>query len=331
MLLRILKSNQAFHFILIPLMASLLWLPSLLKPETYPFFQGEDMMPLYRPVAWLMAQSAFLNSIMPLAMLVLLAFLIIRLNIQYAFIRIRTFLPASLLIFITSGLISLHAMHPVYFAVFFLLFAIDRIFDSYEKDNIHSNAFDASILISIGSLFYLPLLFFFPLVWIGILVIHRQIKWRDFVLSILGLLPPWLFSFAGYFISNKFLDFLLVLEKNITSENGFLTGNIQLQIYLGLLVIITLLGSVFLLAQYDEKKISSRKFFQVFFFVFLISLILILVVPAVSQEIFIILSIPLSYLISNYLVFMKRKFWGEVLIYILVAGVIYLQFGKQYF
>ena len=326
MLLRVLKTNQAYHFILIPLMAALLWLPSLIRPETYLFYSGEDMMPLYRPVAWLMAQSKFLNSIVPLIMLVLLSFLAIRLNIQYAFIRIRTFLPASLLIFITSGLISLHAMHPVYFAVFFLLFAIDRIFDSYEKNKIHSNAFDASLLISIGSLFYLNLIFFFPVVWIGLLIIHKQIKWRDFILPLVGLILPWIFTFTVYFFSNRLLDFLIILEKNIFSSNNFLAGNISLQVYLGLLVLITLLGSFFLLSQYDEKKISSRKFFQVFFFVFLISLVLIVVIPAVSQEIFIILAIPLSFLIANYLVFMKRGFWGELILYLLLAGVIYLQF-----
>lgn len=329
MLLRVLKTNQAYHFVLIPLMAVLLWMPSLIKPEAYPFYAGENMMPLYLPVAWLMAQSSFMNSIMPLVMLVLLAFLTIRLNIQYAFIRIRTFLPASLLVFITSGLISLHAMHPVYFAVFFLLFAIDRIFNSYEKNNIHSNAFDGGLLISIGSLFYMNLLFFFPIVWIGLFVIHKQIKWRDFVLPILGFLPPWLFAFTGYFFSNGFLDFLVILEKNFTSDNNFITGKLPLQIYLGFLVIITLFSSFFLLAQYDEKKISSRKFFQVFFFIFLISLVLIIAVPAVSREIFIILAIPLSFLISNYLVFMKRRFWGEVILYLMLAGVIYLQFVSE--
>jgi hypothetical protein len=31
-------------------------------------------------------------------------------------------------------------------------------------------------------------------------------------------------------------------------------------------------------------------------------------------------------LISNYLIHMKRQFWGEVFLYILIGGVIYLQF-----
>jgi hypothetical protein len=80
------------------------------------------------------------------------------------------------------------------------------------------------------------------------------------------------------------------------------------------------------LSQYDGKRISSRRFFKVFFWIFLISTILIVANPAVSQEIIIILALPLTYLISNYLIFMKRQTLGEVIIYILAAGVIYLQF-----
>ena len=327
MLLRALKTNHAYHFVLIPLMAVLLWLPSLIRPEPYLFYVGEDMMPLYRPVAWLMGKSLFLNSIIPLVLLVLLAFMSIRLNIQYAFIRVRTFLPASLLVFLASGLTRLHTMHPVYFAAFFLLFAVDRIFDSYEKNKIHSNSFDAAFLISIGSLFYMNLIFFFPMVWAGLLVIHRQLKWRDFVLPLLGLLLPWLFTFVAYFFFNNFLDLLVIIEKNIVTENDFPVNNIPFLVYLCFLGLVTLLASVFLLVQYDEKKISSRKFFQVFFFVFLIPFILILVAPAVSHEIIIILSIPLSFLITNYLVFMKRRLVGELILYILLAGIIYLQFA----
>jgi len=329
MLLRFLKTNHAYHFILIPLMAVLLWIQSLVKPEIYSFYTGEDMMPLYRPVAWLMAQNPYLNSIVPLILLVLLAFLLIRLNIQYSVIHIRTFLPASLLVFITSGMISLHSMHPVYMAVFFLLFAIDRLFDSYEKDKIHSNAFDAGLLISIGSLFYMNLLFFFPVTWISIFIIHKQLKWRDFVLPVLGFMLPWLFTFTGYFFVNRVSDLLVILQNNIISENNLLRGNIPLQVYWGFLVFITLISSFFLLLRYGEKRISSRKFFQVFFFVFLIPIILIIVVPAVSSEIFLILAIPLSFLISNYLIFMKRKFWGEIVVYLLLAGVIYLQFIQR--
>ncbi len=329
MLLRVLKSNHAFHFLLIPVMAALLWLPSLITPEPYPFFEGEASMPLYRPIAWLMEQSPEANRILPLVLLVTLAFLAIRLNIQYAFIRVRTFLPANLLIILSSALLPVHAMHPVYLAVFFLLFAIDRLFDSYEKEKIHANAFDAGILISLGSLFYFNLIFLFPVVWIGLRIIHKQISWRDIVLPLLALAIPWLFTFSGYWIANELSDLIVVIEQSIFSPKSFVLGmeNIAVLAFLGLIALITFLASLFFLARFDEKKISSRKYFQVFFFIFLFPLILLLVVPAVSYEIFLILSLPLSFLLSNYFVFMKSRFWGNLIVYLLLAGAVYLQFA----
>jgi hypothetical protein len=80
-----------------------------------------------------------------------------------------------------------------------------------------------------------------------------------------------------------------------------------------------------MLSQYDGKKISSRKYFKAFFWVFLITCITGVANPGVSQEIIVLVAIPLTYLISNYLIYMKRQIWGEIFLYILVAGIIALQ------
>lgn len=326
MLLRILKTNQAYHFILIPFIGILLWLPSLIDPVPYPYYAGEDMMLLYKPIAWLMSQNRYIASVLPLLLIILLSFLSIRLNVGFAFIRIRTFLPASLLVLMISALQNLHTMHPAYLAAIFLFFAIERIFDTYEKTKINTNAFDAGLLIAIGSLFYLNLIFLFPIIWISFIILRKQLTWRHVSLPILGLAVPWLLCLSYFFFNDQLPDFIISLERNIITKNDFLKGHIPYQIYFAYLGIITLLSSFFLLAQYDEKKISTRKYFQVFFWIFFISVIILIAVPAVSQEVFIIMAIPLTYLISNYLVFMKRRFWGEVIVYILLSGVIYLQF-----
>jgi hypothetical protein len=135
MFLKLFKSAHAYHFFLIPLLAATLWSRSFLEPTAYPFYQGEDQMLLYRPVAWLLTKDLLVGNAIALLMLIGLSFLIIRLNIQYSFIRIRTYLPASLFVLITSGLLLMHTLHPVYFAVLFLLLAIDRLFGAYETKN----------------------------------------------------------------------------------------------------------------------------------------------------------------------------------------------------
>ncbi len=326
MLLKTLKSNQPYHILLIPLIAIALWIRSFINPVTFPFYHGEDMMILYQPLDYLLKISPVTSNIVALAFTILLSLLIYKLNVQYAFIRVKTVLPASLFILITSGMHTLHAMHPVYPAALFLILTIDRIFSSYNKPDIHSNAFEAGIFMSIGSLFYLNLIFFFPFLWIGFIILNPKVNWREYVLTTLGFIFPWVAAFVYYLISDRTDELIHIIETNIIAHQSYLRQNLPIQIYIGFLVFLTLLGSVFILAQYDEKKISSRKYFKAFFWVYLITAVLLIGNPAVSQEIIIILAIPLTYLISNYLIFMKRQLWGEVFLYLLTVAIILLQF-----
>ena len=326
MLLKTLKSNQTFHFLLIPFIAGALWIKSFMNPALFPFYPGEDTMLLYQPISALIGENTVASNIVALLFIILLAFLILKLNVQYTFIKVRSVLPSILFILITSGLHELHAMHPVYPAALFLILTVDRIFNSYDKEVIHSNAFEAGIFLAIGSLFYLNLVFFFPFLWIGFIILKPKVNWREFILSTLGFIFPWLIALAYYGATDQTDELMVTLKSNISLHQSFIKGNLPIQIYLGFLVLLTLLASFLILSHYDGKKISSRKYFKAFFWIFLISCILIPANPAVSQEIIILLAIPLTYLISNYLIFMKRQIWGEIFLYILTAGVIYLQF-----
>jgi len=329
MLLKALKSNQPYHFLLIPLIAFALWIRSFIQPGAFSFYPGEDMMILYKPLSYILGTNLLLNNIIALLFTILLAFLILKLNVQYAFIKLRTFLPPCVFILITSGMPDLHAMHPVYPATLFLVLTIDRIFSSFDKEIIHSNAFDAGVFLAVGSLFYLNLVFFFPVLWFGFIIIKQKVNWREYILSTIGFVLPWLAALTYFFIAGREDELWHTLQMNFTSKQTFLRDNLSIQIYIGFLFLLTLLGSFFLLSQYDDKRISSRKFFKVFFWIFLISIVLIAANPAVSQEIIVILALPLTYLISNYFIFMKRQFWGELFLYLLAAAVIFLQFSWQ--
>jgi len=326
MLLKTLKSNQPYHILLVPCLAIALWIKSFVDPQAFPFHPGEDAMLLYQPLSYLIEGNLLLNNIISLIFIILLSFLILKLNLQYTFIRIRSVLPACLFILIISGMRDLHSMHPVYPAALFLLLTIDRIFDAYEIESIHSNAFDAGTFLAIGSLFYMNLVFFFPLLWIGFIILKQKVNWREYFLTTIGFALPWLAAFGYYFIAGKQEELSQTIQTNFTSHKLLLLENLPIQIYVGYLVLLTLLSSYFLLSQYADKRISSRKYFKVIFWIFLISTILIAANRAVSQEIILLLAIPLTYLISNYFISMKHQLWGEVFIYLLTAAVVYLQF-----
>ena len=267
MLLKALKSNQPYYILLIPFIAIGLWLKSFMHPVLFPFYPGEDSMILYQPINLLLSKSPLTGNIIALAFIVLLAFLVLKLNVQYAFIRVRTFLPPSLFVLITSGMHELHAMHPIYPAALFLILAVDRIFNTYDKEVIHSNAFDSGIFLAIGSLFYLNLVFFFPFLWIGFIVLKPKVNWREYILTTLGFALPWLAALAFYLATGRTDELTHTIQSNFSSHQIFLRNNLPIQIYIGFLIVLTLLGSIFLLGQYDGKKISSRRYFKTFFWI----------------------------------------------------------------
>jgi len=235
-------------------------------------------------------------------------------------------LPSNIFILIIGGLYTMHHLHPVYFGALFLMLCIDRIFDAYESPGIHSNAFDAGFFIGLGSLFYFNLVFFFPAIWIGFILIRKSPQWRNFALPLIGLLLPWLFGFSYYFLTDRTEEMLITVSRNILTPNNDLFRNIHMQIFAGFWAFLTLLSSFFLIGRLGEKKISSRKYFQILFVVFAISVTLLVVVPAVSLEVFVLMAIPLAFLISNYLIFMRSRFWANLFLYLLIGLVIYLQF-----
>ncbi|MDD4190226.1 MAG: DUF6427 family protein [Mangrovibacterium sp.] len=325
MILRFLKSNHPVHFILIPLVVSALWVRSFISPRLFPFFPGENKMPLYNLVDQLLSGLPLVQNVLAVVFVILLSFMILHLNTVYDFIQIRTFLPSTIFVLIVSGLLDLHTLHPVYFGTVFFLLSIYRIFHASENKNAGAIAFDAGFWLAVASLFYLKLIFYFPVIWAGLILLWRKKDWRDFVMSLTGMLLPWLFTFSWYFLTGTMEELREVVVQNVITPNSFFHDNLPFRIYLAFLTLVTLWCSLFLLGQYDAKKSSTRRYFKIFFLIFLISLVLYFLVPASSQEILAVMAVPLTFLISNYLITMKSSFWGNVFILIFLGLVLYMQ------
>jgi hypothetical protein len=325
MILRILKSNRQINFVLFPLIGLLFWVASLLHPHEYPYYLGENKNLLFAPIYSFLKNSLFLQSLLSLGLVITLAFMIQQVNNRFAFIRIRTMLPAPLFVLLVGGFTQMHTLHPVFFGAVFLLFAINRLFNMFNQSKPYSTSFDAGFWLGVGSLFYFNLILLLPAVLIGIAILSREYHWRAFAINVLGTLLPWFFAFSYAILTEHFLELLKMLEQNISTVNNHFISNIPLQIFLGFLIFLTVLGSIRMIQQYDTKKVSSRKYFSIFFYIFIFSMISFVFVPATSQEMLVIMAIPVSLLISNLLVFMKSRFWSELIFFTLFGIVIFME------
>lgn len=331
MILKKLKSNSSVSLILVPLVTIVLWIKSLSNPYVYSFFSGEQENILSRIFYGLFQDQPLSQVISGIVLTVLLAYLIQLVNDRYMFIGMKSKLPALLFVIIVGGFVRVHTLHPVYFGAVFMLIAIYRLFIVFDKKKAYTFVFDVGFLLGLGALFYLNLVVLLPAFIIGVAILGRETGWREFTISIIGFLLPFLFAMAYSFITDQFFETIKVMQQNILTPVNHFRSNIPLQIYLATLIIFTITGSIFMSRQYDTKKISSRKYFTVFFWIFIFSLIGFTFVPVTSQEMLVITAIPVTYLIANLFVFMKSRFWSELLFIVLITIVILMQFSFDLF
>ena len=328
MLLKRIKSNSLTNLFLIPIAILAFWARDFFDPSVYSYAPGEAGNVLFAPIFRLTKDMPLLNVILSAVMTLLLAMLIELLISRYQFIRIRTRLPAILFVILLGGFTGLHTLHPVYFGAIFLLLALFRLYAIFDQPKAYTGVFDVGILLGIGSLFYFHLIIVLPAFIFGILILSRGSQWRSYVILLIGFLLPFIFAFSYFFYTDRFKEIAEMIVQSAVISVDNLKNNLSTEIYLGTLVFFTIIASIDIAQHYDSKKVSSRKYFTVLFFVFVLSLVSFVFIPATSQEMLVITTVPITFLISNFLVFLKRRFWGEFYFTLLLIIVIVLQFWK---
>ena len=63
-------------------------------------------------------------------------------------------------------------------------------------------AFDAALMLSLGSLFYFPTILLLPLVWVA-LNDFRPFQWREWAMPFIGVALPYLYLATWYFWNDE--------------------------------------------------------------------------------------------------------------------------------
>jgi hypothetical protein len=324
MLLRIFKANYFYNYLLFPVVGALLLLRSFLTPGLFPPGSTAAISPLFKPIYELQLPYSAAILFNFFAVMVI-CYQLLFINAAFSFVRERTFLTVYLFMFIVLTLPNLHVIQPVFIAAIFILLALFSIFLSFEKKKVISNGFNAGLFTGVAGLFYPALIFLIFLVPISLHTLKNKIGWREWTASFLGLFLPVLYTFIYYFVTNNLTIFYGIYTSLLTPKDTSVLFQLPALIYFAFLAIITIAASFFILGQYDEKKINTRRFYKISFYYFAAPLILI-IIPAVSHGLLVILSLPLTFLLTNYLTFMKRRFWAELFFTLLIIFSVTLQF-----
>ncbi len=326
MLLRLFKGTGTETIILIIVTVLSVWASAFIKLQNqFSLYFDLDPMPLYGILSSLIGTHPLPGIIFTLSLVSLMAFLMVNLNTTLFFINQRTLLPAVIYILLSGLFPQYQLLNPAIFAAMCLMLAIRKIMDTYRIPGIAYNFFDAGLLIATGSLFYANLIWFSLLLIIGILLL-RTLNIKEIALSIIGLLTPYLLTFGIYYV----LGFDLKILFSVFRYNFFGKPDSYVYTPLAIVVIsfvglITLISAVNLLMLMNTKKIKSRKTFFLLFWLFLISILVYFIIPSVSVEIVWIISIPVSYFLAHYFVFVRKKVIPEILFSLLFALILVIQ------
>jgi hypothetical protein len=326
MLLRLFKGTGPGVIFLIIISLIIIWTgPFLIAPGLPLSHFYPEPMPLYGVLKMIIGNNALIGVAFSFSIVSLMSFLLVNFNTKDFFINERTFLPALVYILLGGLFPECQTLNPVLPASLFLILAIRRIMDGYRKPGTAYNFFDAGILISTGSLFYGNLLWFGLLVIIGIALL-RTGNIGEIAISVLGLLTPYFITFGLYYVIGKDLGVLLsLLKDNLLGKSEiylFSRLTIVVLVFTGMIVLVSL---AYLVMRMNAKKIKSRQTFWLLIWGFLISAAAYIFLPSASVELIWIAGIPVSYFITHYFVFVKKKIVPEIFLSVLFVLILLIQ------
>ncbi len=162
MLLALLKKSRKAGYFLFPVFIGVAWVKHFLEPYTPRFAEGEARFGLFGIIDSLTGSDLRLKTALVLILLLFSGLLLFRIYREYLFPNSWSMLPAVLYVLLTSGNPGYQALHPVWFAIPFLLGAIDRLFVAFDVRKPYGHLFNSGFLLGMGSLFYPFLLVVFP-------------------------------------------------------------------------------------------------------------------------------------------------------------------------
>ncbi len=295
-----------------------LWIKSFLHPHPMSFFYDSHPMPLYALTLSLVSKGKA-SILLALALLIITGFMLIRLNTRFIFIQDRTHLPLFFYLCITGGMVFLHQLNPVVPASIFILLALERMLASYRIDRLSMNPFEASFLLGIASLFYAPAGLFLVLLWFAQALL-RPSYWKEWLYTILGFALPYIFLYGYYYLSGR--DFHVQTRELLTflEQNPHTPAlSVTYRIYIGYILLMVLISSIFMLRVFQAKKILARRTFNLLFWWFILSIAIYFLVPSASYEMIIIAVIPVSFILAHYFNYTKIRPWIAEFMFVVFA------------
>ena len=310
MIIKIFKTNQIIANIFVVLLSVLLWIPAYFIGAELNF-ENHSLFNLFghwffenRGVNIIGFQAVFLNFIIN----------------QEKLIKGNTHLVGLFYVMLNGGVSTIFTINPVIISNTFLLTMLFLVFKLYSTNDAKSLLFNIGFLLSISILFYTPLIFLFPLIWISLSYL-RTPSFRDYFISLIGLLLPFIYLCAYLYLTDKLYTSNIIdwiyFPSIFPSQLVFPPYSYYLIVLIGFVV---LAGSS-LFIQLSREVVKDRKLFVVLILL-TIFILTIIMINNDYNSLYILLTIPFSVVLANYFYKLKKEWLAEVFFILFVLGIL---------
>ncbi len=233
-----------------------------------------------------------------------------------------------LLVFSFPGF-TVHA--PMLMVNLLIIFIFGNLFMLSETSNPIPLVFDSSLLLGICSFVFFPAVFLLLVIWAALLI-HRTNSWRNYVVSLVGLMTPYLFLFVWLFWTDR-----LTTHPGFIDSNWFALSFIWIEqtswpekIIFVLIFLVTVISFIKVIMQQVEKNINLRRNLAISEYGLIIILPVILFFGR-NLSSGILLTAPVALLMSHAFYNIKKSKWLNLLFVVLVLLIVVNRFLSLFF
>ncbi|MFW5724896.1 MAG: DUF6427 family protein [Bacteroidota bacterium] len=316
------KNNHPFTLTLLVIVALALWLDGFFLHQHTSLPQANHA-PLYTLLVGFFEQNTLLSVVLSFLFMIAQAFMFNAIVTDKNLVERNSKLPALMYIVLMSSSFNLFGMHPVWFANFFMLIALSKMFEVFREEAVFIEIFNVGFFISLASLFYFPALSLI-LLFIASLIIYYLVNLRALLASLIGLGLPYIFVALYYYWFNRLQEqwdtfARLPFDAGLSSMQFVPFGWVSIIIigFIGIIAITRLyLGTL------RDKPIRIRRRYNVLLVYLLISIAS--VAFAGKHTIFHhgIIMLPLAGILAGFFQVNNRKMANEILFTILLLLIV---------
>jgi hypothetical protein len=320
------NSGHPVRYLVVLLLTTLIWLPSLLSVVYIP----QPGTVLQQGLAGFAAHYTQYIIWMLFIITFMLGVMLNQVLKEYDLVNVNNTTGLALFVLFASAIPVFTTVNLFIIVNIFMMMFLQGIMRLSLVEEPVKDIFNASFYLGVASLFYPPLLFLFLIIWMAILM-NRHMDLRNFLIVPAGLLLPFLFLFTWYFWSDSLAGHWQELVMQLTEIQKFnlfnsLTGfDFVIIVFLMTVLTFSILKTIFGLG---EASMTTRRNINLTMYL-LIGMAIIILLYASNPLTLLILAPPSVVVVAHALYAVKNK-WLNLLFILLFLLIIIHQYGSKF-